>query len=357
MKYLQDEQLARWTSALTGVPIGQSRILHGRLEAYSMKRASSDKKYAAVLGEKYVEQIHQDQEWAATMTMMPRLKGRKRSQSAGILEECLATAPPPTKRPRSCSLDGAAAAAAVLSKSVTALGDFNEQGTRRLMTDLVLTLNASFSDYDFSSTKPTDFTKMPLQEALSRMNESLSEWAASSSEGDGSRHNLNEMWEAVDQCVSLKQCDVYKFTPSEDASFLLAADVAMISSTDDEVDDDYYDDNYYYYPHHSAGYDKSDFESQGGRRRNSNNDGPASSVLWSFYFLFVNKHLKRIVLFSCAESMRHMTARISPTNYDDENDVVRFIPFSDAETNDNLDFDLDPESIPAGGIPFSTTMA
>ena len=305
MKYLQDERLSQWTSALTEVALGHSRILHGRLEVYSMKRASSDKKYAAVLGEKYVEQIHQDQEWAATL---PR-STRKRSQSAGLLEESLSPIPPPTKRPRSCSLDDG------LSKSITALGDFNEQGTRRLMTDLVLTLNASFPDYDFGSIKPGDFTKMETKKAVNRINESLSEWAAS---GGGQQRNLNEMWESVDQCIRLKECDVFVFTPSEDASFLLAED---------------------------AGGSSEDYNT-------GNEDASVRlSVLWSFYKLFVNKRLKRILLFSCAESIRNV-ATISDSG--DETEVERFVPFSDAGASDNVDFDLDPESTTAGGIPFSS---
>ncbi|KAL7572373.1 hypothetical protein ACA910_021583 [Epithemia clementina (nom. ined.)] len=315
MKYLLDEQLAQWTSALTGVPIGQSRILHGRLEAYTMKRVSSDKKYAAVLGEKYVEQIHQDQEWAAAL---PR-STRKRSQSAGLLEESLVTAsspPPPTKRPRSCSLDDG------LSKSITALGDFNEQGTRRLMTDLVLTLNASFPDYDFASIKPTAFTKMSTKKAINRINEILSEWAAL---GGGQEHNLNAMWVAVDRSIRLKECDVFLFTPSEDASFLLATD--GMASSGDYLDFDYDDDD----------------DAEDGSNR--------QSVLWSFYYLFVNKNLKRILLFSCAESMRNV---VSISDADNDNEVERFVPFSDAGAADNLDFDLDPESTTAGGIPFST---
>ena len=70
MKYLQDDKLSQWTAALTGVALGHSRVLNGRVEAYSMKRAGSDKKYAAILGEKYVEQIHQDQEMAAAAAVL-----------------------------------------------------------------------------------------------------------------------------------------------------------------------------------------------------------------------------------------------------------------------------------------------
>lgn len=173
MKYIQDDQLAQWTSALTDVSIGHSRLLHGRLEVYSMKRVTSEKKDAVRLGEKYVEQIQQDQEASNILNIANPTRRKRRSVSAGRLEEASsvtfaadartmgnATTAPPAKRPRSCSLDEG-----LKPSTATALGDFSEQSTRRLMTDLVLTLNAAFPDYDFSSIKPSDFTKMSIKKA------------------------------------------------------------------------------------------------------------------------------------------------------------------------------------------------
>jgi hypothetical protein len=51
MKYLHDDALAELTAILTDCPVSNnirsnSRMLHGRLEAYTMKRAGTDKKYA-----------------------------------------------------------------------------------------------------------------------------------------------------------------------------------------------------------------------------------------------------------------------------------------------------------------------
>ena len=87
MKYIQDDQLAQWTSALTDVSIGHSRLLHGRLEVYSMKRVTSEKKDAVRLGEKYVEQIQQDQEASNILNIANPTRRKRRSVSAGRLEE------------------------------------------------------------------------------------------------------------------------------------------------------------------------------------------------------------------------------------------------------------------------------
>mmetsp|Transcript_16958 Transcript_16958/g.37028 ORF Transcript_16958/g.37028 Transcript_16958/m.37028 type:complete len:358 (+) Transcript_16958:1113-2186(+) len=356
MKYLQDDQLVHWTTAMTDMPIGNSRILNGRLEAYSMKRATSDKKYAAVLGEKYVEQIQQDQDSMVESSsnnnnnniLVVPSRGRKRSQSVGVIvdhntkektvefslgsgdaQPSNNTTLPPKKRSRSCSLDEG-----LPKPSLTALGDFNEQGTRRLMTDLVLTLNASFPDYDFSSIKPTDFVKFSVKKAIRSINESLSEWSSSSSSSNNSQtsvNNLNQMWHDVDQAISLNECEVYKFIPPEDASFLLPT----------------YD---YEEEEAAASYDNSaviipeTMEDGSGQQ----------AILWSFSYLFVNKPMKRIVLFSCAESMRQQSAS-AYSDDDEENGEDRFVQFVDARgAAGNLDFDLDPESNTAGGIPIST---
>mmetsp|Transcript_14308 Transcript_14308/g.18695 ORF Transcript_14308/g.18695 Transcript_14308/m.18695 type:complete len:357 (+) Transcript_14308:388-1458(+) len=355
MKYIQDNALAQWTSALTEVSIGHSRILHGRLEMYSMKRVSSDKKYAAVLGEKYVEQIQQDQELAAILPPTPVVLsdtkrtrgGRKRSQSTGRLEEasssCVTFSPdliqggvsnsttttsatttsgPPSKRSRSCSLDEGLKP----RKAVTALGDFNETGTRRLMTDLVLTLNASFPDYDFSSIKPTDFKKLPVKDTVHRVNESLSEWATASV-----YNNLNGMWHTIDQSLQLKDCDVYKFIPPEDnttSSFLMSSvgEDSMGGSEDGDSSD--------------VAEGMSPTHGGGGSRTHT--------VLWSFYYLFVNKHLKRILLFSGAESMRQSVYS------DDDEGGERYIQLIDGGGVVDDNFDLDPEANTAGGTPIST---
>ena len=88
MKYLHDDNLSELTNVLTECSLGgavSQRVLHGRIEAYTMKRGSDDKKYAFKLGEKYVQRLEQHlAEENANLQTHQRIR-RKRSQSADLL--------------------------------------------------------------------------------------------------------------------------------------------------------------------------------------------------------------------------------------------------------------------------------
>ena len=265
MKYLEDEQLASLNSILSEVEVGE-RALYGKLEAYTRKRAGSEKKYSHTLAERYV-QVYEEQHEP------PR---KKRSRSVGVFEE---TKPVP-RRNRSSSFD--------VSRGST-LGDLAEQGTRKLLMDLILTLNASFPDYDFGDISPDDFSKQVTSDVVRRVNESLTEVSLPQA-------FLSELWKAMDQVVGMEEqyCEVYSYHDEE------------------------------------------------GFLRSSMVPEQETSVLWSFNYLFVNRQRKRIVLFTCLETMR-IRSDVEATEY-----VVQ-----DSGTAADVDFDLDPEAGAAGGIPVS----
>ena len=342
MKYLEDGKLTKLTAELTDAMLGRSRTLNGRIEAYTMKRAGTDKKYAHALGERYVAEMetvenqladykefmqrHQQQQQQTTAAA----RGRKRSQSTGTQFEAT-TRPTKQQRPRANSFDekksrdlspihqnrhhngGVIHSSSSSSFQKTALGDFGEMGTRRLMTDLILTLNASFPDYDFGNIRPCDFEKIPVANAMKRINERLSELAVEKASF------LPDMWAVMDDVVRLSECDVYSYVPKardeddDPLSFLTQ------TLTDPGVSE------------HSA--------------ESSTVSSTTSTVLWSFNYFFVNKTLKRIMFFTCVESMRSEESNL---NEDD----VSYVRFHGTEASD-VDFDLDPAADVAGGIPIS----
>ena len=326
MKYLEDEKLLKLTSELADVVLGRSRSLHGRIEAYSMKRAGTDKKYAHALGERYVADLEtvesQLAEYKSFMQRHSRFEEqstaasgtrarRKRSMSTGSQLE--SEKPSKQQRPRSNSHDGS------LNSSVgragatvkASLGDFGEIGTRRLMTDLILTLNASFPDYDFGSIKPSDFEKIGVSSAVQRVNERLAEVAVSRAS------ILADMWNAMDEAVQLSECEVYSYAPKtrdqddEPLSFLTQT---LIDSLDPSSTED-----------------------------PSLSGSISATVLWTFNYFFVNKSRKRIVFFTCVECMRNEGSI-------EDDDEVSFKQYHGTEASD-LDFDLDPAAGVAGGIP------
>jgi hypothetical protein len=474
MKYLENDQLQQLTAILSDATVGQgSRVVNGRIEAYSMKRAGSDKKYSKTLGERYVawqeslenqlmvhaQQQQQRQQLQKLQSQQQekerRNGGRKRSQSAATFQEVgggpdtadddtiadstgsskyarlargrkratsvdLGEIPAlsgkhkatPIEIPRSVSESATETAAAAASPGLpslpspldyshslgfsqhTALGDFFELSTRRLMTNLILTLNASFPDYDFSSVKPTDFTAISVQTAVKSVNERLSEFALSTDSnnislpaapttcgagGSGEHRNetalashlsmgnsnffLSNLWTAVDAQISLQECDVYSYQPAltdctdDPLSFL--TETLLPDTMDDDLNGD-------------------DMLAGGGRHHQATEAGSIPSILWSFNYFFVNRHQKRIVLFTCIETMKQ------PDNYYDndvdgeegagvedtdadvmmggDNDNVSSVGgsssrwrtrFAGADDAADLDFDLDP-SATAGGVAIST---
>lgn len=234
MKYLENDKLTELTAELSDVPIGDSdRVIIGRIEAYTMKRAGNDKKYAHELGQKYVAEIEEIQQ-----EMADTVERRKRSSSTSSIAEATANKRTKPSRGRSLSFDYFTLDSA---DSKTNLGDFSELGTRRLMTDLILTLNASFPDYDFSNIKPSQFEKLELQKVRKQIYERLSELASFKTQKDW----LVEMWMAVNEVIDLRETQIFKLEMPD-------------------IDED---------------------------------------ALWSFHYFFVNKHLRRILFFTCSEKI------------------------------------------------------
>ncbi len=74
---------------------------------------------------------------------------------------------------------------------------------RRLMTDLILTLNASFPDYDFGDAQVSDFCTLSTAKAMRRINEKLGKFAATTNEG---RNFLPKFWNTLDNVLGIARC-------------------------------------------------------------------------------------------------------------------------------------------------------
>jgi hypothetical protein len=313
MKYLENERLNTFSAELSDVVLGDShRIIRGRIEAYSMKRGGKDKKFAYALGQKYLAEVEDlQEELAATVeratrkrsnseasypVSMPPLSNVKRAKSTENTafgandnkDDFIETTTVQRKRSKSFdfTLDS-------ISPKTT-LGDFSELSTRRLMTDLILTLNSSFPDYDFSNVKPNQFQKQKIDTVRKNIYAKLSELAAQQRNPNW----LVEMWHSLNDVIDLKDCDVYSF------------DVNEI----DEIEDE--------------------------------------SALWSFRYFFVNKTLKRVVFFTCNEMIDEDEIRSS----EDDEEQVDQVQYYNSEAQVVDDFDWDPSDNVAGGMSLEVSM-
>ncbi len=194
---------------------------------------------------------------------------------------------------------------------------------RRLVTDLILTLNASFPDYDFGDAQVSDFCTLSTSEAMRRINEKLGEFAATTNKGWGF---IPRFWSALDDVLfhGLKDCEVYSYSPSssgeddplEFLTMSLANEHTTTCSGSAIVDGNT----------NSIGDATVMFSPSGGGRivsRDnstamaldfSGNDSPPHVTLWSMNYFFVTRNKKRIVLFACVQTMR------TPQWNDDDDD-------------------------------------
>jgi hypothetical protein len=141
MKYLENPALENLSNYLSNREIGGC-VLNGRVEAFSCKRAGDDKKLSKVLEAKIVED--------------------------------LSFCPPVRQR-------------------ASSLGDLNEVSTRRLLIDLITTLNASFPDYDFSCASPDAFVQRDLSNMIQTSNGHLAELTTQNPSF------LVDMWKIIDE--------------------------------------------------------------------------------------------------------------------------------------------------------------
>jgi len=321
MKYMENEKLNNISSELSEAVLKDShRVIHGRLEAYTMKRAGTDKKYAHALGQKYIAEIEDMQEELAATVMRKRRRRsnsesflttsrnkiidtstspslNKKSKSSHFEESGAPTSNNSTTRSRSrsfdCTLDS-------ISPNTT-LGDFSEISTRKLMTDLILTLNASFPDYDFSNIKPNQFQKLKMVDVRKNIRQHLSEFASQRS----SPNFLEELWTAVNEVIDLKESTVYSF--------------------DYEFTED---------------------------------DDSANNSLWNFHYFFVNKSIRRIVFFTCSERISEelmIGSQRSQEEVDDNTERVEYYG-RDSLLSPVDDVDWDPGDNIAGGMSLEVTI-
>ena len=87
-------------------------------------------------------------------------------------------------------------------KRSSSLGDLNTPSSKQLFFNLISTLNESFPDYDFQSTKLDQFIEMDVFSTMRSINSSLVEIT------EIYPNFLEKLWHSIDQCVV---CDYIYF--------------------------------------------------------------------------------------------------------------------------------------------------
>lgn len=203
-------------------------LINGRVEAYSQKQVSDEKKQGKELEQLYKEMS--DEGYEANPSSLPNSFN---SHSGPI-------------------------------------GPLQDVSTRKLLINLIQTMNASYPDYDFSSIKPEQFSREDLFMVMNSINNRLSDLPEVRS-----GTFLQQFWTAVEELVKLEECEVFSYIP--------------------DLEGDPFSEN----------------------------------SLWSCNFFFVNRHLKRLVYFSCiAKSKYHI---FQPVSSDYDSDAEEMRPYNEEE--------------------------
>jgi hypothetical protein len=87
------------------------------------------------------------------------------------------------------------------------LGDLSEQSSKRLLIDLISTLDDFFPDYDFHSTKPDQFLKKDVTHLIQLVNSYLAELT------EEVPNFLEKLWSSIDDVINLRICDAFSLVP------------------------------------------------------------------------------------------------------------------------------------------------
>ncbi|KAJ3316339.1 RNA polymerase III-inhibiting protein maf1 [Blyttiomyces sp. JEL0837] len=235
MKYLEYECLEEVNTALSCVDTGDMRVF-SRLEAYSCKNTKDDRKLKHHIESKYGDDMG--------------IPGSPDHPSTLLATTSIPTSSSYNNNNSSNNHQQQQQYLSTSSSSfpgttptiVSPFGPLTQPTSRKTLFYLLATLNSAFPDYDFSDVKPEYFVKMPsLGLIVNNVNSTL---FGIGSEALSLQINA-KVWQAIDEVVQLDECDFYSFNP------------------DPDIEPDSEEGN-----------------------------------LWSFYFFFFNRKLKRMVFFT-----------------------------------------------------------
>ena len=174
-------------------------------------------------------------------------------------------------------------------RRASSLGDLSKPSARRLLVDMISTLNEFFPDYDFETTKPEQFVVQELNAVIRTVNSHFAELTETDS------YFLERLWQGIDDSIDLNRCEIFSYVPD---------------MTEDPFSD---------------------------------------CSLWSFNYFFFNCDLKRITYFTCVATSKYSYANRmrldqSYEDSDDDNDDENEDDDDENEDSGGMEEDSDEDN-------------
>ena len=230
MKYIDNFNLFELTNYMTEKEFGLC-VLNGKLEAFSLIRSPpvislvGDDSKATVAGFSGIASDSIEGLKMPTSSSSSSCKSGVRHHptnsattaislkidSAGAVkgyeDQNVSQFPCAQRRRSNSTTGGPSACRKPLRLRATSLGDLGEPSSRRLLFDLISTLDDFFPDYDFDTTKPEQFLIKDVNQLIQTVNGYLAELTEE-------RPNfLEKLWRSIDDVINLRKCEAFSLVP------------------------------------------------------------------------------------------------------------------------------------------------
>ena len=255
MKYIENLSLENLTKIITNYELGGGLVINGRIEVYSTKKVNDEKKQVKLIENKFDTVFNTTNNYIIKMDCNDENEDDKINISTTNTTSATTT---------STNNINTAQKVAVSTTNVHNKSNINDSSikTKKVLGDLIQTMNCSMVDYDFSELSPDSFIQTNINVAIQDINSHIVEITVQLP------NFINNLWRDIsDVMMNLNQCEVYKL-----------------------VDEAFID----------------EFE---------------NGMKWSFNYFFCSKEYKRVCYFTCIANSKYRKIDILGLNDDDDDDL------------------------------------
>lgn len=208
MKFLSVPSLEKYSLELSHIDLGNV-IIQGRIEAYSCKPTEDEKR----LHKKLNSSITQSPQ-SNSLTHSPKIHASSSEQAAALLSSI---EPLMSGSPSMHGIQHSHSMESVSSQNATqhALSNLNDSHTRKLLVQLITTMNNVFLDYDFSSNIDRIANKFIAEQSTQSAITTINNLFVNSVNDTLNSNFRTELWNTIDECIELDKCDVYTYNDDD----------------------------------------------------------------------------------------------------------------------------------------------
>jgi len=263
MKYIENLSLENLTKIITNYELGGGLVINGRIEVYSTKKVNDEKKQVKLIENKFDTVFNTTTNNNNVIIKMDCNDENEDNSTDNNNSTTVNNYNTNNNNSNNPVMKGVMSSSES-SNSNNKNNNNNDASikTKKVLGDLIQTMNCSMVDYDFSELSPDSFIQTTINTAIQDINSHIAEIILQLP------NFINNLWRDIsDVMMNLNQCEVYKLV---DEAFI------------DEYE---------------------------------------NGMKWSFNYFFCSKEYKRVCYFTCIANSKYRKIDILGLNDDDDDDM------------------------------------